>query len=56
MKFETPSTFESWIFLNLTAMMFFILTWYFDHIFESNRGSSDSALFCLTADYWRCKS
>jgi hypothetical protein len=31
-SYEMPSTFESLIYLNLTALFFLFLTWYSDHV------------------------
>jgi hypothetical protein len=33
------------VILFLDCLFFVILTWYFDHVIESNRGRNDSLLF-----------
>lgn len=35
--------------------LFMILTWFFDHVLESNRGKADSVWFVFTKDYWGLK-
>lgn len=34
-EYETPTPFTSFIYLNLTTLLFFIIGWYFDHIVPS---------------------
>ena len=39
--------------LILNLIIFAVLTWYFDHIIEHNRGNKDDYLFFLKSSYWK---
>ncbi|EAR96275.2 transporter family ABC domain protein (macronuclear) [Tetrahymena thermophila SB210] len=53
-EYHTPSCITSFVYLNITAILFFILGWYCDHVVSSNRGTQESPLFFLGNDYWKC--
>lgn len=40
-----------WV-LYATVAFYAILTWYFDHVLEANRGRGYSPIFFLTPSYW----
>jgi len=46
-QYDVPSTAETMSYFFLNILFFSILTWYFDHIDNSNRGKTYSKLFCL---------
>jgi hypothetical protein len=53
--FTQYSSFASMWVLYANVAIFGILTLYFDHILESNRGRAYSPLFFLTPSYWGFK-
>ncbi|EAR94681.1 transporter family ABC domain protein (macronuclear) [Tetrahymena thermophila SB210] len=52
-NFEAPCPLQSFLLLLLMSFVYGVLTWYFDHIISSNRGSSHPWYFLFTPSYWR---
>ncbi|KAL4471570.1 hypothetical protein ABPG74_008463 [Tetrahymena malaccensis] len=52
-NFEAPCPLQSFLLLLLMSSVYGVLTWYFDHIISSNRGSSHPWYFLFTPAYWR---
>ncbi|KAL4479229.1 hypothetical protein ABPG72_011441 [Tetrahymena utriculariae] len=50
--YECPTTFESFIHLNLVSTLYFLLAIYCDIVFPNNRGTQESPLFFLSFEYW----
>ena len=53
--FTKYSSLLSMLILYGNVLFFAVLTWYFDHIVESNRGRSYRPWFFLTPSYWSTK-
>lgn len=51
-KYDVPSTFQTFLFFFVDIVVYLLLAWYFDHVDSSNRGKSYSALFFLEKKYW----
>ncbi|KAL4511800.1 hypothetical protein ABPG72_012645 [Tetrahymena utriculariae] len=52
-NFEAPCPLQSFLLLLLMSAVYGVLTWYFDHVISSNRGSSLPWYFLFTPSYWR---
>jgi hypothetical protein len=53
MVYDVPSFLTSALQMWKTSLIFLVLTWYFDHVGENNRGAAKGFLFFLGSDYWK---
>lgn len=54
-KYRIPSSFESFQNLLWNGLILLVLTWYFDHVVQGNRGRSSPLWFMFTLEYWSLK-
>ena len=50
--YDIPSTAQTMVYMILDILFFAVLTWYFDHVSEGNRGRQFSKLFFFEKKYW----
>jgi ABC-type multidrug transport system ATPase subunit len=51
-KYDVPPIINIFGILILDIFIYLILTWYFDHVIQSNRGTNESWYFPVTKKYW----
>ena len=55
MYYNGPSMLYSYMFMVSDMLLYFIITWYLDHLLESNRGTKHHPLFFLSLQFWGVK-
>lgn len=51
-EYDVPPTYDSFLWMFFNIILFWLLTWYFDNVNESNKGKSVSYWFCFDKNYW----
>lgn len=50
--YESPTPLFGFAVFMIDIVIYGFLVWYFDHVFSSNRGTSENFYFFLTRQYW----